>query len=137
VWRGDAAAQTVVDGDTIKLNGTTYRLWGIDAPESKQWCGTYPAGAIATGMLEMLVRGKTVICEARTTDRYGRTVALCRSDGEDLGKAMVQVGMALAFTRYNRDYVEIETRAKAEDLGIHAMKCVPPWEWRARNRGGR
>jgi endonuclease YncB( thermonuclease family) len=27
-----AAAQTVVDGDTIKLNSTTYRIWGIDAP---------------------------------------------------------------------------------------------------------
>jgi len=35
-------AQTVVDGDTIKLNGTTWRLWGIDAPESRQWCGHYP-----------------------------------------------------------------------------------------------
>jgi len=30
-------AQTVTDGDTIKLDGTTYRLWGIDAPETKQW----------------------------------------------------------------------------------------------------
>jgi endonuclease YncB( thermonuclease family) len=39
-----AAAQTVTDRDTIKLNGTTWRLWGIDAPETKQWCGDYPAG---------------------------------------------------------------------------------------------
>jgi endonuclease YncB( thermonuclease family) len=28
-----AGAQTVVDGDTIKLNNTTHRLSGIDAPE--------------------------------------------------------------------------------------------------------
>src|SRR6476661_7055683 len=34
-----AMAQTVVDGDTIKLNGTTYRIWGIDAAETKQACG--------------------------------------------------------------------------------------------------
>jgi len=40
---GQAAAQSVTDGDMIKLNGTTYRLWGIDAPETKQWCGDYPA----------------------------------------------------------------------------------------------
>jgi endonuclease YncB( thermonuclease family) len=33
-----AAAQTVTDGDTIKLNGTTWRLWGIDAPEMRQTC---------------------------------------------------------------------------------------------------
>jgi endonuclease YncB( thermonuclease family) len=30
-----AGAQTVVDGDTIKLNNTTHRLYGIDAPEMK------------------------------------------------------------------------------------------------------
>ena len=33
-----AAGQTITDDDTIKLNGTTYRLWGIDAPESRQAC---------------------------------------------------------------------------------------------------
>ena len=31
-----AAAQTVVDGDTIKLDGITYRIWGIDAAETSQ-----------------------------------------------------------------------------------------------------
>ena len=33
-----AAAQRVVDGDTIDLNGTRWRLWGIDAPETHQTC---------------------------------------------------------------------------------------------------
>jgi len=28
LWALPAAAQTVVDGDTIKLDGTTYRIWG-------------------------------------------------------------------------------------------------------------
>jgi endonuclease YncB( thermonuclease family) len=102
------AAQTVTAGDTINLNGTTYRLWGIDAPESKQWCGEYPAGLIATAMLEMLVKGKTVVCEPKTTDGYGRTVAICRADGEDLGRTMVQLGMARAFVRYSRNYVDQE-----------------------------
>jgi endonuclease YncB( thermonuclease family) len=90
------AAQTVTTGDKINLNGTTYRLWGIDAPESKQWCGEYPAGLIATAMLEMLVKSKTVVCEPKTIDGHGRTVALCRADGEDLGRTMVQLGMAWA-----------------------------------------
>jgi endonuclease YncB( thermonuclease family) len=33
-----AFAQTITDGDTIKLNGATWRLWGIDAPELHQTC---------------------------------------------------------------------------------------------------
>ncbi len=89
-----ASAQTVhvTDGDTIKIDGTIYRLWGIDAPETKQECDGQRMGAAATGALENLVRGKVVTCEARTKDRYGRTVALCRADGVDLSAAMVQSG---------------------------------------------
>jgi endonuclease YncB( thermonuclease family) len=122
------AAQTVTTGDTIKLDGTTYRLWGIEAPESKQWCGEYPAGLISTAMLEMLIKNKTVVCEPKTTDGYGRTLAVCRANGEDLGRTMVQLGMAWAPVRYGRDYVNHEARARAEDLGIHSQKCQPPRE---------
>ena len=132
-----SVAQTVTDGDTIKLNGTTYRLWGVDAPEMKQWCGGYPAGVVAAGSLAGLMRGKAVTCEERTKDRYGRSVAVCRADGEDLGAAMVQIGMAWAFTRYSRDYVDVEAQAKAENIGVHVERCERPWEWRARNRGNR
>ena len=32
--RRPAEAQRVIDGDTIDLNGTRWRLWGIDAPET-------------------------------------------------------------------------------------------------------
>ena len=75
-----ASAQTVTDGDTIKLNGTTYRLWGIDAAETKQSCADgWPAGREASTYLYGLIRGHAVTCEPKTTDRYGRTVALCRA----------------------------------------------------------
>lgn len=127
-----ATAQTVTDGDTIKLNGTTFRLWGIDAPEAKQWCGDYPAGVMATAVLETLMKGRgPVVCEPKGMDRYGRTVAICRVDGRDLGKVMVQLGMAWAFTRYSQDYVGDEGRAKADRLGVHGRDCLPAWEWRA------
>src|SRR5262245_1415530 len=114
-----AFSQTVVDGDTIKLNGSTWRLWGIDAPESKQWCGDYPAGVQATAVLGKLVKGHAVSCEHRDTDRYGRSVGICKADGSDLGAAMVRLGMAWAFVRYSRDYVDQEAKARAEKLGVH------------------
>lgn len=129
-----AVAQTVVDGDTIKLNGTTWRLWGIDAPASRQWCGRYPAGARATEMLDQLMRGKSIDGEDRGTDQYGRTIGLCRANGDDLGATMVRLGMAWAFVRYSRDYVEQEAKARANKLGVHAHPCVPAWEWRAQMR---
>ena len=115
-----ALAQSVTDGDTIKLNGMIYRLWGIDAPETKQWCGDYPAGALATGVLVKLMKDKTITCEDRGHDLYGRTIGLCRADGDDLSAAMVRLGMAWAFVRYSRDYVELEERAKAASFGVHA-----------------
>jgi hypothetical protein len=34
---------------------------------------------------------------------------------------MVRLGMAWAFVRYSRDYVEFEERAKAESLGVHPL----------------
>lgn len=39
-WSGvaTAASVTVIDGDTIEQDGTTYRINGIDAPEKGQEC---------------------------------------------------------------------------------------------------
>lgn len=130
------AAQTVTDGDTLKLNGTTYRLWGIDAPETKQACADGWRGGIeATKHIRELIEGHTVTCEPRTTDRYGRTVALCRADGVDIGAAMVSAGYAWAFVRYSRDYEQQDREAREAHLGIHAHGCEVAWEYRARIRG--
>lgn len=130
-----AAAQTITDGDTLRMDGKTYRLWGIDAPETKQDCPDgWPAGRLATTKLLALIQGKAVVCQEKDRDRYGRTVAICRAGGEDLGAIMVREGMAWAFLRYSHDYVQEEARAKADGLGVHAHGCLPAWEWRAQDR---
>lgn len=129
-----AAAQTVVDGDTIKLAGATWRLWGIDAPEMGQTCGDWHAGMAATYALADLMRGKAITCEGRGTDRYGRSIGLCRAAGQDLGAAMVELGMAWAFTRYSSDYVAQERAAIGDRLGVHAHDCMKAWDWRANQR---
>jgi endonuclease YncB( thermonuclease family) len=79
-----AESVRVVDGDTLKIDSVTYRLWGIDAPESRQPCADgWPAGRAATEHLRALIGDRQVSCEPRTLDRYGRTVAICRADGRD------------------------------------------------------
>ena len=98
------AAQTVFDGDTIKLNGMTWRLWGIDAPELHQSCAdSWQAGVEAKRALERLMAVGPVQCEDRGRDRYGRSIGLYRAGGKDLGTDMVAAGMAWAFTRYSSD----------------------------------
>ena len=58
----------VVDGDTLKIDGVTYRLWGIDAPDAGQLCADgWPAGQVAAEHLRALIRNRQVSCEARTS----------------------------------------------------------------------
>lgn len=128
-------AQTSTDGDTLRLNGVTYRLYGIDAPETKQVCADgWPAGSLATTRLQGLIGGGNVVCKKRHQDRFGRTVAVCQVDGEDLGAILVQEGLAWAFVRYSRAYVQLETVAKSDRRGVHAHECEPAWEWRANHK---
>src|SRR5258708_18625630 len=74
-----ASAQTVVDGDTIKLAGVTWRLFGIDAPESHQRCDNWPAGRMASLHLLELMKNHTVTCKSLGIDRYWRTIGLWRA----------------------------------------------------------
>ena len=128
-------AQVVTDGDTIRLNGTIYRIWGIDAAETHQLCTDgWAAGKAATEYMINLVSGHTVTCESRGKDRYMRTIAICRADGRDLGADMVGAGMAWAFVRYSHDYAEQEASARLAGFGVHAHQCEKPWDWRAKER---
>jgi endonuclease YncB( thermonuclease family) len=41
-----AKAQSAIDGDTIRIGASTFRLWGIDAPEGMQACHGALAGSL-------------------------------------------------------------------------------------------
>lgn len=126
----------VVDGDTLEVAGTQVRLWGIDAPESRQACErggiSYACGSEAAAFLRTLIAVATVECEVRTHDRYQRSVAICRREGLDVGAAMVRAGWAVAFTRYSSDYLSQQRQAQAEKIGLWSGSFTMPWEWRAK-----
>ena len=80
------------------------------------------------------IGNRTVACEPRDKDQYGRIVAVCRAGGEDLNKWMVAQGWALAYRKYSTAYVEQESNASAAKLGIWQGEFVDPWEWRRGKR---
>ena len=79
---------SVIDGDTIEIRGQRIRLFGIDAPESRQTCTdpkgvSYRCGQRAAQALDYRISDSPVTCEPKDRDRYGRIVAVCRAYGED------------------------------------------------------
>lgn len=128
---------SVIDGDTLELHGLRIRLAAIDAPESRQTCRraheVWPCGRRAAFALADHVGARTVSCQWRARDRYGRPVAKCTIAGADLAAWMVEQGWALAFRRYGTDYVPHERRARAAGRGLWSGAFVPPWAWRRGN----
>jgi endonuclease YncB( thermonuclease family) len=128
-----AAAQVIVDGDTIELKGATFRLHGIDAPELEQVCADgWPAGRAAREYLTDLIGMKEVACPMRMGEFDNEIAAICRADGIDLGAAMVTGGYALAFVPYSARYITQEDAAAFARRGMHGHKCAAPWNWRRR-----
>lgn len=127
---------TVTDGDTLVVGGTHVRLFGIDAPESRQLCQTadgadWPCGSAARDRAAALVAGQEVRCEPVDTDRYGRAIAHCSVEGADLGGRLVSEGLAWAYVHFSRDYVGAEAEARAARRGIWQGTAEAAWDWRA------
>ncbi len=131
-----AGRASVIDGDTIEIHGTRIRLEGIDAPESRQTCMAKETGEVvrcgqkAAFFLADLLAEHAVTCTEAGKDRYGRTLAHCEVEGQDVGAAMVRAGWALAFVRYSREYLPQEEEARTAGAGMWAMVVVAPWDWR-------
>lgn len=124
-----------IDGDSLVIKGHEIRLFGADAFEYHQTCGRMKCGEIAADTMRQLVEGKTVTCEKQDTDRYGRTVAICRTKCTasftcDLGQEMVRRGLAVAYRHYSMKYVPDETAAKRTHAGAWAHGFDAPQTWR-------
>lgn len=57
---------SVIDGDTLDVQGQRIRLWGADAPETGQTCArsgdSYRGGQVAANQLERRIAGRPVVC---------------------------------------------------------------------------
>ncbi len=88
----------VVDGDTIWQDGEKIRIMGYDTPEpTTNICGgatEVQLARLASDRLVQLLSHGNMTIERHGADHYGRTLAIIRVDGNDVGDILVAEGLA-------------------------------------------
>ena len=136
----------VIDGDTIRIEKSKIRFFGIDAPERKQLCQKtwlsilffsfdkdYSCGEVSTKKLKNKINNKFVVCKSNNKDKYNRFIAECYKDKTNINKWMVSNGYAVAYRKYSKKFVSQENIAKKKKLGLWVGTFEMPWEWRKKN----
>ena len=109
---GKLTGVSVLDGDTVRFDGATYRLVGFNTPEtgSLARCDRENAlGRAATLRLREIVAAgsldlERVSCacwpgtEGTRNCNYGRLCATLKSDGRDVGGILIAEGLAHEYT---------------------------------------
>ncbi len=136
----------VIDGDTIKIQDISVRLFGIDAPEKKQICTfesqPYKCGLESSQFLKKIIESSSYVdCSYRDFDRYKRIIGECVSHNKIVNKKtteslnlnylMVRNGHAIDYRRYSKGKFSLaESLAKKEKKGIWRGKFEKPENWR-------
>lgn len=127
----------VIDGDTVQVydgaKNSRVRLYGIDAPESKQAFGQRAKQAMI-----QLAANKVVIIHDHGQDVYGRMLGTIYLNNQDLNAVMVSEGMAWAYRYQGRltvpQYGSLEQSARNAGKGLWSdPHAVEPREWRKAN----
>jgi endonuclease YncB( thermonuclease family) len=140
-WAGDV---TVKDGVTIAVDGATFRLDGIDAPEADQFClnekgAVSRCGIEARDRLKTLLAGRAVHCEDKGPDPVypKRRIGVCRIDGDatTLNQWLVRQGWAVKFEPYAKGrFAADEDEAKASRAGLWKGCFAIPQDLRRWNK---
>lgn len=129
---------SVADGDTITVLDDTktqhkIRLWGIDAPESRQDYGQRAKQAMSD-----MVYNKSVTVDVQDVDRYKREVGKVYQDGKYVNLEMIKLGLAWWYQQYARNATDLrdaEATARAGKVGLWSRPdAVAPWDFRKGKR---
>lgn len=99
ICSGSRALTCVVDGDTVRIDGTSIRIADIDTPEvfSSRCADELARGQAATRrMAELLNAGafEMEMYDHRDEDMYGRKLRVLSRNGQSLGQILVSEGLA-------------------------------------------
>jgi endonuclease YncB( thermonuclease family) len=98
-----AEKPTVVDGDTVKIDGKRKRLRNHDAPETSASRGRHApkceaerikGEASKARFKEIIDNAKTIDIKTVARDKYHRDVIEMKVDGKDPGKQLIAEGLA-------------------------------------------
>ncbi len=133
-FAGLSGPATVVDGDTLGLNGEEISLYGIDALEITQSCSVndedWFCGWDAADRLEEIIAGRDVSCEPMGTGAEGDALYRCMAGEDDLAGLMLDEGLAVTAADTDDDYVVRETAASEAGTGIWAGTFIEPQVYR-------
>ena len=134
-WQTVEGEASAMSGDTVIVEGSTIRLYGIDAPELGQTCHSrsgqpYDCGAMARNFLEQALAGRTINCTIFSQAVDGIQVGRCAAGSTDIGLYMVGHGWAFAARGLSNRYGGTEARAQARGAGVWSGRSVQPWVWR-------
>ena len=129
----------------LYLNGTPYRLEGIDAPETDQVCldeagAVWACGIEARDQLKQLVDRRDVRCEGNKYDTVyrNRRIGSCRIEGDamSLNQWLVREGWALNFEPYSKGRFKAdEDDARNKGRGLWKGCFSRPQAARRGNKG--
>ena len=129
----------IIDGDTLKINGTKIRLVGVDAPEISQTCKTHGhienCGEIVKLRLVQATSNEDTICYSHGKDFYGRILAECYVNDININKWLLREGLAVYYHNKNfKSYKILETLAKQEKIGLWDSEFQNPRDYRKTKR---
>ncbi|AKL98090.1 thermonuclease family protein [Endomicrobium proavitum] len=126
----------IADGDTLTIINSDnklvkIRLYGIDAPETKQ-----EFGSNSKQFLSSQINGKYITVDVIDIDKYKRSVGRVFIDDLDINREMVKNGYAWVYSQYMKlpeksEWENLQTIAKADKKGLwQEDNPTAPWKWR-------
>lgn len=96
----------IVDGDTFWLDGEKFRLSGFNAPEMDGLCQVERDKARLARVELQRLMSQPFSLERTGFDRYGRTLAIVRTQSGDVTDSMVGAGLAHVWRGHKENWCD-------------------------------